>query len=78
MVMKALTHSTPAKAKKSGRYRSVEDAVQQKQAALLKILAGADLTRFTDQIDGGNANPGNGQGQPAGDNVSDMPYEEVK
>ena len=29
-------------------------------------------------FDGGNANPGNGQGQPAGDNVSDVPYEEVK
>ncbi len=77
MVMKALTHSKPAKAKKSGHYRSVDDAVQQKQAALLKILAGADLTRFTGQTDG-NANPDNGQGQPAGDNVSDVPYEEVK
>ncbi len=30
-------------------------------------------------FDGGNANPGNaGQGQPEGDNVSDVPYEEVK
>ena len=29
-------------------------------------------------FDGGNANPGNGQGQPTGDNVSDVPYEEVK
>ena len=29
-------------------------------------------------FDGGNANPGAGQGQPAGDNVSDVPYEEVK
>ena len=29
-------------------------------------------------FDGSNANPGNGQGQPAGDNVSDVPYEEVK
>ncbi|QHV93922.1 molecular chaperone DnaK [Spirosoma endbachense] len=28
-------------------------------------------------FDGGNANPGN-QGQPTGDNVSDVPYEEVK
>ena len=78
MVMKALKHSTRTKAKKSGRYRSVDDAVQQKQAALLTVLAGADLTRFTGQIDGGNINPGNGQGQPAGDNVSDVPYEEVK
>ncbi|HLL96042.1 MAG TPA: molecular chaperone DnaK [Spirosoma sp.] len=29
-------------------------------------------------FDGGNTNPGNGQGQPTGDNVSDVPYEEVK
>jgi molecular chaperone DnaK len=29
-------------------------------------------------FDGGNANPGAGQGQPTGDNVSDVPYEEVK
>ncbi|MFD2572189.1 hypothetical protein ACFSUS_16210 [Spirosoma soli] len=27
-------------------------------------------------FDGGNANPG--QGQPTSDNVSDVPYEEVK
>ena len=73
MIMKALTHSTPANPKKSGRYRSVDDAIQQKQATLLKILAGADLTRFTGQTDSGNGNPGNGQGQSAGDNVSDVP-----
>jgi molecular chaperone DnaK len=29
-------------------------------------------------FDGGNANPGNGQGQPTDGNVSDVPYEEVK
>ena len=50
--MKALTQNTPANPKKSGRYRSVNDAVQQKQAALLTILAGADLTRYTGQADG--------------------------
>ena len=70
-VMKTPTQVTPANPKKPGRYRSVGDAVQQKQAALLTILARADLTRYTGQTNGGN-------GQPAGDNVSDVPYEEVK
>lgn len=76
--MKALTHSTPTKVKELSRYRSVHDTVQQKQAALLTVSAGADLTRFTGQIDGDNANLGNGQGQPAGDSVLDVPQEEVK
>lgn len=56
--------------KKQGRYRAVDEAIQQKQAALVTILAGADLTRFTHADD---ANPGNGQGQFTGDNVSDVP-----
>ncbi len=40
--------------------------------------AGANPTDGAAGFDGGNSNPGNGQGQPAGDNVSDVPYEEVK
>lgn len=77
MTMKALTQPRPAKEKKQGRYRSVEDAVQQKQAALLKILAGVDLSKFTG-TDNSSINSSNGQGQPTGDNVSDIPYEEGK
>ncbi|MBO0939039.1 hypothetical protein J2I47_20970 [Fibrella sp. HMF5335] len=51
---------------KRGRYQSVEDAVRQKQAALVQILAGADLTRFTGQPNGN---------QPTDGDVSDVPYE---
>ena len=73
MIMKTLTQRTSAKEKRQGRYRSVEDAIQQKQAALLKILAGVDLSRFTG-IDDNSINFANSQSQPANDNVADVPY----
>lgn len=65
------THSTSGKAKRQGRYQSVGDAVQQKQEALLSVLAGADLASLS--ID---ENPL--AGHKTGNNVSDVPYEEVK
>ena len=54
-----------------GRYQSIDEAIQQKQADLLRILADADLTRFTGQ-------PNGNQNQPSDGDVSDVPYEEVK
>lgn len=48
--------------KKQGRYRSLEDAIQQKQEVILKILAGVDLSRFISSDDS-SINSGDEQGQ---------------